>query len=142
MRKEDKVVKTKKTRKYCFYKGELSPAIDSIIQRDFTADKPNRNWLTDITEFRLPVGKEYLAPIIDYVYGMVVQLSISDQADAYMNTSILESAVNTLVDGEIPINHSDKRSHYRWPDWIYLIEKAGLKRSMSNKGNNVRTEII
>ncbi len=134
MREEDLVAKTKKTRKYNSYKGELSPAPDNMIQRDFSADKPNSKWLTDITEFRLPAGKVYLSPIIDCFDGKVVQWSISNQPDAEMTTSMLESAINTLVEGETPIIHSDRGSHYRWPGWIHLIEKAGLKRSMSKKG--------
>ncbi|WP_409227059.1 IS3 family transposase [Gudongella sp. SC589] len=134
MREEDLVVKTKRSRKYNSYKGELSPAPDNIIQRDFTADKPNSKWLTDITEFRLPAGKVYLSPIIDCFDGKVVQWSISNQPDAEMTTSMLESAISTLVEGETPVIHSDRGIHYRWPGWINLIEKAGLKRSMSKKG--------
>jgi len=134
MREEDLVVKTKKTKKYNSYKGELSPAPDNIIQRNFTADKPNSKWLTDITEFRLPAGKVYLSPIIDCFDGKVVQWSISNHPDAELTNSMLESAITTLVEGETPIIHSDRGSHYRWPDWIHLIEKAGLKRSMSKKG--------
>lgn len=30
--------------------------------------------------------------------------------------------------------HSDRGCHYRWPGWIERAEKAGLTRSMSNKG--------
>ncbi|SHE59514.1 Transposase InsO and inactivated derivatives [Alkalibacter saccharofermentans DSM 14828] len=124
----------KENQKYNSYKGELSPAPDNIIQRDFTADKPNSKWLTDITESRLPAGKVYLSPIIDCFDGKVVQWSISNHPDAELTTSMLESAITTLVEGETPIIHSDRGSHYRWPDWIHLIEKAGLKRSMSKKG--------
>lgn len=120
-------------KKYNSYKGELSLAPANMIKRDFTADKPNSKWLTDITEFRLPAGKVYLSPIIDCFDGKVVQWSISNQPDAEMTTSMLESAINTLVEGETPIIHSDRGSHYRWPGWINLIEKAGLKRSMSKK---------
>ena len=134
MREEDLVVKTKRTRKYSSYKGELSPAPDNIVQRDFSADKPNSKWLTDITEFRIPAGKVYLSPIIDCFDGKVVQWSISNQPDAEMTTSMLESAINTLVEGETPVIHSDRGSHYHWPGWINLIEKAGLIRSMSKKG--------
>lgn len=103
MREEKLVVKTKRTRKYSSYKGELSPAPDNIIQRNFSADKPNSKWLTDITEFRLPAGKVYLSPIIDCFDGKVVQWSISNHPGAEMTTSMLESAIDTLVEGETPL---------------------------------------
>ncbi len=43
------------------------------MNRNFHADEPNRLWLTDITEFRLPGGeKVYLSPVIDCFGGMLV----------------------------------------------------------------------
>ena len=47
------------------------------MNRRFRADEPNRLWLTDITEFRLPGGeKVYLSPIVDCFDGMPVLASI------------------------------------------------------------------
>ncbi|MFN8695554.1 MAG: hypothetical protein ACK5YB_01670, partial [Burkholderiales bacterium] len=40
---------TAKRRRYGTYLGELSPAPDNLINRDFQADHPNQKWLTDIT---------------------------------------------------------------------------------------------
>jgi len=36
------------------YLGEISPAPENIINRDFQAAAPNEKWLTDITEFQIP----------------------------------------------------------------------------------------
>ena len=30
--------------------------------------------------------------------------------------------------------HSDRGCHYRWPEWIKIVNDAGLTRSMSRKG--------
>ena len=30
--------------------------------------------------------------------------------------------------------HSDRGCHYRWPDWIRILDKAELTCSMSKKG--------
>lgn len=35
-------------RKYSSYRGEISPAVPNLINRDFHADRPNEKWLTDI----------------------------------------------------------------------------------------------
>ena len=62
--KEDKlIVPHIKRKKYNFYKGEISPGVDNLINRDFHADKSNSKWLTDITEFSIPAGKVYLSPL-------------------------------------------------------------------------------
>ena len=72
MREEHLYVKIKRTRRYNSYQGEISPAVENIIDRDFTATKPNEKWLTDITEFALPAGRVYLSPIVDCFDGLLV----------------------------------------------------------------------
>lgn len=47
MKEENLVVKTIKKKKYNSYMGEISPAVDNLIKRDFHSDKPNAKWLTD-----------------------------------------------------------------------------------------------
>lgn len=59
-------------RKYRAYKGEISPEVPNILQRNCNAASPNQKWLTDLTEFALPAGKVYLSPIIDCFDGMVI----------------------------------------------------------------------
>jgi transposase InsO family protein len=55
---------SRKKRNYSFYYGEISPPVESIIKRNFQADKPNKKWLTDITEFRMAVGKVYFLQLL------------------------------------------------------------------------------
>lgn len=121
-------------KKYSSYKGEISPAVENVINRKFTADNPNEKWLTDITEFHLPVGKVYLSPIIDCFDGMVVSWSVSSSPNAELVNSTLDEAISTLKSSEHPIVHTDRGCHYRWPGWIARLNESGLIRSMSAKG--------
>ena len=66
MKAESLVIKVKKYRKYNSYKGEISPEVPNLINRNFQAGKTNEKWLTDISEFAIPAGKIYLSPIIAY----------------------------------------------------------------------------
>lgn len=134
MHEENLVVKRSKRKKYNSYQGEITPAVDNLLQRDFHADKPNEKWLTDITEFRIPAGKVYLSPIIDCFDGLPVSWTIGVSPSAELVNTMLEEAVRTLKEGEHPTVHSDRGCHYRWPGWIERMEKAGLTRSMSKKG--------
>ena len=134
MREELLFVKTKKTRKYNSYQGEISSAVENIIDRNFSASKPNEKWLTDITEFALPAGKVYLSPIVDCFDGLLVTWSIGTSPDASLVNTMLDNAIQLLAPDEKPIVHSDRGAHYRWPGWISLIESNGLRRSMSKKG--------
>ncbi len=47
---------------------------------------------------------------------------------------MLKDYINTLNEDERPIVHSDRGSHYRWPEWIEIMDDSGLIRSMSKKG--------
>lgn len=123
-----------KIRKYNSYKGEISPAVPNLINRDFHADRPNQKWLTDITEFHIPAGKIYLSPIIDCFDGLPVSWSIGTSPNAELVNTMLDSAISPLTVNEHPIVHSYRGCHYRWPGWINRMNKAELIRSMSMKG--------
>lgn len=116
------------------YQGEITPAPENLIERDFHAEAPNKKWLTDITEFHIPAGKAYLSPIVDCFDGMLVSWSISTRPDAELVNTMLDLATDMLDDDKSPIIHSDRGCHYRWPGWIERTENASLVRSMSKKG--------
>lgn len=125
---------SKVKRKYYSYRGELSPEAPNILARNFHADAPNIKWLTDLTEFHIPAGKVYLSPVVDCFDGLLASWSIGTSPDAELVNSMLDSAISTLRPGEQPIIHSDRGAHYQWPGWLDRIKRAGLKRSMSQKG--------
>lgn len=134
MKQEALIVKQRHKHKYNSYKGEITPAVENVIDRDFHADKPNQKWLTDITEFSIKAGKVYLSPMIDCLDGMPVSWTIGTSPNSELANTMLKNAIATLGSGEKPIVHSDRGCHYRWPEWIRIMENAGLTRSMSKKG--------
>lgn len=134
MSDEQLIVKSSKKRKYNSYKGEISPEVENVINRDFSADSPNLKWLTDITEFHIPAGKVYLSPIIDCFDGLAVSWTIGTSPNAQLANTMLSEAIKTLGADEHPLIHSDRGCHYRWPEWIKIMEDAKLTRSMSQKG--------
>lgn len=72
------------------------PAVhDDLVKREFTADAPNRLWLTDITEHRTGEGKVYLCAVKDVFSNRIVGYSISDRMKARLAVDALEDAVGT-----------------------------------------------
>lgn len=47
MTEEGLVAGCMQRRRFKTYRGELSPAPENIISRDFESEKPNQKWLTD-----------------------------------------------------------------------------------------------
>ncbi len=135
MKQESLVAAVPRRRRYGSYMGEIGPAPENLIQRDFSATAPNQKWLTDISEFQLPEGKVYLSPMIDCFDGMVVSWSISTRPDAELVNTMLDAAIASVQGGQArPVVHSDRGAHYRWPGWLTRIADAKLVRSMSRKG--------
>ena len=135
MRQEGLIVPAPKRRRYGSYLGEISPAPDNLINRDFQAATPNEKWLTDITEFQIPAGKVYLSPMIDCFDGLVISWTIGTRPDAVLVNTMLEAAIETVANStDRPVVHSDRGAHYRWPGWLTRMRDAKLIRSMSRKG--------
>lgn len=134
MVEEQLVISRNRRRRYSSYCGEIGPAPDNLLARDFKAALPNQKWLTDITEFQLPTGKVWLSPVVDCFDGKVVSWSLSTRPDAELANTMLDGAIKTLNAGECPVIHSDRGGHYRWPGWLERVNAAGLVRSMSRKG--------
>ena len=134
MKQENLIAATPKPRRYGSYLGEISPAPENLINRDFRSAAPNQKWLTDMTEFQIPAGKVYLSPIIDCFDGLVVSWSLGTSPDAELVNTMLDTAIETIANGpDRPVVHSDRGAHYRWPGWLSRIDGAGLVRSMSRK---------
>lgn len=129
-----RVAYARPARGYSSYAGEVSRHPGNLVNRDFTADAPNRLWLTDITQFSLPGFRCYLSPVVDCFDGRVVAWGMSRSPSAALANSMLEEACAGLSEGEAPVVHSDCGCHYRWPGWIAICEERGLTRSMSAKG--------
>ena len=135
MKQECLVAVARRRRRYGSYMGEITPAPDNLLNRDFRARAPNEKWLTDVTEFQIPAGKVYLSPMIDCYDGMVVSWSIGTRPDAELVNTMLDAAIETVAaSSDRPVVHSDRGGHYRWPGWLSRISDAKLVRSMSRKG--------
>lgn len=115
MAEEQLVVKRTRRRRYNSYCGEIGPAPENLLARDFSSCRPNEKWLTDITEFQLPAGKVYLSPVIDCFDGQVVSWSIGTSPDATLVNTMLDDAIGTLSINDKPVILSDYGGHYRWP---------------------------
>ncbi|MEK4179515.1 hypothetical protein [Aeribacillus sp. FSL K6-1121] len=64
------VIRCKKNR---YVSSSAVHVAENVLNRKFTASKPNEKWLTDVTEFKIGNGKKaYLSAILDlysYVLG-------------------------------------------------------------------------
>ena len=65
----------------------------NLIKRDFKADKPNRKWLTDITEITCKVGtKLYLCVVFDRYSGEIIGMAMADNMEANLCCNAIKDA--------------------------------------------------
>lgn len=122
-------------KKYRSYKGEKGTTADNVLDREFKAEKPNRKWVTDVTEFRLFGQKLYRSPILDLYSGDIVTYTLSHTPNLEMVTTMLEQAFVKIPDDTKLLLHSDQGWHYRHKQYRRMLEEKGVRQSMSRKGN-------
>ncbi|WP_153028064.1 IS3 family transposase [Glycomyces albidus] len=117
------------------YQGQTGLTAPNRLDRDFTADAPNRKWVTDVTEFAIDGRRVYLSPIIDLFDRSVVAYAIGPSPNLALTLASLRDATATLAEGEHPLVHSDQGFQYQHASWRRLLATHGLTQSMSRKGN-------
>jgi len=65
------------------------PVHDDLVERNFTATRPNQLWLTDITEHRTDEGKLYLCAIKDVYSNRIVGYSIDSGQSRSLSGGVL-----------------------------------------------------
>jgi len=124
-----------RVKKYRSWKGEQGKIAPNVLQRNFTATRPNEKWVTDVTEFTVAGQKLYLSPIIDLFNGEVISHVMLERPVMKMVSTMLEKALSKLRPGDKPVLHSDQGWQYQMQRWQEKLKAHGLRQSMSRRGN-------
>ncbi len=124
-------------RKYSSYKGTVGKIADNLIKRNFTANKPNEKWYTDVTEFNLRGEKCYLSPILDGFNGEIISYNTSKSPNLAQIDDMLNKAFKKVGNLEGLIFHSDQGWQYQHQSYQQRLKNNGIKQSMSRKGNSM-----
>ncbi|MFD4987479.1 IS3 family transposase [Streptomyces sp. NPDC058372] len=103
-------------------------------RRDFTADGPNRLWLTDITEHATGEGKLYLCAVKDVYPGRIVGYSIDARMKSGLAVRALEPAVARRGQVAGCIVHSDRGSPFRSRKLVAVLARHSMIGSMGRVG--------
>ncbi len=126
---------TVRPKRYRSYKGAVGTTAPNVLERDFSATKPDEKWVTDVTEFKVKQQKVYLSPIVDLFTLEVVAYKVAKNACLTLVTDMLTKAIATLDKNAKPIIHSDQGWQYRHRKYQKTLTDQGLTQSMSRKGN-------
>lgn len=107
----------------------------NLLNRDFSANKPNEKWVSDITYIRSNSGWLYLCVIIDLFNREVIGWKTSNTIDSSLVCDTLKLAVRRNDAGRGLILHSDRGSQYTSNKFRKLLNIMGIEQSMSRKGD-------
>ena len=107
----------------------------NILDQSFTADAPNRKWVTDITYLPTQLGWVYLAVVLDLFSRKVVGWSISES----LATPLVSTALRHAIEARRPdttslLHHSDRGSQYTSDDYQQTLRTLNITCSMSRTG--------
>ncbi len=107
---------------------------ENILNRDFTAEKLNEKWLTDVTEFKYGDNKKlYLSAILDLKDKGIVSFAMGRNNNNQLVFDTFDLAVSKYPDAH-PLFHSDRGFQYTSKQFKFRLDKAGMKQSMSRVG--------
>ena len=107
------------------------------VNRDFTAQAPNRLWVTDLTMIPTGEGPLWLSAIRDAFSRRVVAWETSERADADLVLSSLEYALASRQ--PLPhtlIHHADHGCQYTSIKLTTRLVRAGIEGSMGSVGDS------
>ncbi len=114
--------------------GKVGPPVhDDLVQRDFTADGPNRLWLADITEHRTGEGKLYLCAIKDVWSRRIVGYSIDSRMKSRLAVNALYNAVARR--GRLRAAHRPvEPRQFRSRKFVHALHQHHMTGSMGRVG--------
>ena len=115
--------------------NHAEPIAANLLQRDFTATRPDQKWLADITYLRLREGWLYLAVILDCFSRRIVGWSMSRAIDAHLVCAALEMALRRRCPQSALVHHSDRGVQYASGALRKQLKREGVTMSMSRKGD-------
>ena len=111
------------------------PVAENILNREFTADKRNEKWVSDITYLWTGEGWLYLAALLDLYDNAIVGWSVGSRIRTELVSSALEKAIRRTKATEGLLVHSDRGVQYASNEYQSLLKKNRFICSMSRKGS-------
>jgi putative transposase len=107
----------------------------NVLDRVFTAKRPNERWVSDITGIPTRAGWLYLAVIIDLHSRAVIGWAMNKRMKSTLVTDALKMALMRRKVRRPLLLHSDQGSQYAAAHYRTMLANNGIECSMSRKGN-------
>jgi transposase InsO family protein len=107
----------------------------NVLNREFSADGPNRKWVSDITVIPTAEGDLYLASTLDLWSRMIVGWAIRETMEEDLVHQAFDMAVQRRWPDPGLLHHSDQGSQYTANGFRQRLRNGQCIESNSRKGN-------
>jgi transposase InsO family protein len=107
-----------------------------LVNRQFTAARPNQLWVADFTYVATWSGLVFVAFVIDVFARRIVGWRVSRSMKAELVLDALEQALWARGDAEDLIHHSDRGSQYLAIRYTERLGEAGIQCSVGTTGDS------
>lgn len=137
VREEGPLLRARRRRRRRFRMGRAGKSPPDLPARDFGAEGPMAKPATDVAESRAGGAKPRLSPAVDPCSDEVVAYSISGSPSMETAPGMPAGLEGGLDGGDAPPPHSDMGRQHRVPACRLALERTGIARSTSRKGNRL-----
>jgi len=106
-----------------------------LVQRDFSAGRPNELWVADITYVRTWQGFCYLGFILDVYSRMIVGWQLQTHLRTELVLDALEMANGLRRPTEGLVAHTDRGSQYTSLRYTDRLDELGIAPSVGSRGD-------
>ena len=125
------VIRRKKYRNY----GDYLHKYPNLLNRNFSAERPNQKWVTDISYIHTKQGILYLSVVRDLFDNSIVAYKTGTEQNINLVLStIREAKKKEKITAELQL-HSDQGFQYTSTAYFKLTQSYGITPSMSRRGN-------
>ncbi len=107
-----------------------------LVNREFTAEQPNRLWVSDLTYVATWRGFVYVAFVIDVFSRRIVGWYVSNSLRSDLALNALEQAIYERDRSKALIHHSDRGVQYLSIRYTERLADAGIEPSVGSKGDS------
>ncbi len=113
-----------------------APRPADLVQRRFSATRPNQLWVADFTYVATWQGFVYVAFVIDVYARRIVGWRVSTSLKADLVLDALEQALHARSDTDGLVHHSDRGAQYLSIRYSERLAEVGIKASVGSTGDS------
>ncbi len=125
-------------RKRTTFPDQLSPRPADLVERNFSAEAPNRLWVADLTYVSTWTGFVYVAFVTDVFSRFIVGWRVSNSLHTDLALGALEMAIWRRQRQDLTglVHHSDRGGQYLSIRYTERLAEAGAVRSVGSRGDS------